>query len=79
MWSSDKGRRQPNLAEKSQKRRGPKAAGLLFVTSLRDQEGLPVCAACHSCSPSTWAAPSGSISTCNVIGWQQTGQSSTYS
>jgi len=31
----------------------------------------------HSCSPSTWASPSGSMFTRRVIGWQQTGQSST--
>jgi len=24
----------------------------------------------HSCSPSTWASPSGSMSTCRLIGWQ---------
>jgi len=31
----------------------------------------------YSCSPSMRASPSGPMSTCRLIGWQQTGQSST--
>jgi hypothetical protein len=42
-------------------------------------QGLRVPAAVpdYSCSPSMRASPSGPMSTCRLMGWQQTGQSST--
>jgi len=38
---------------------------------------VPAAAAAYSCSPSMRASPSGPMSTCRLMGWQQTGQSST--